>query len=168
MKKTFLTGIAALSVFSSVALADDQWTAEESAAGVKKQEVVRYAFAGNKMILANLFAMTVDCSVVDGWAYEIVKQPAHGTAEIVPTSFFPAYTKDNPRYKCNERKIDGHMVTYTAKVGYKGPDSLTYVEIGPQGLAWETTFHFNVRAFPATSTGPKARDAQAIPPVKAH
>jgi hypothetical protein len=159
LKSILFASAAMLAVVGSVN-ADDTWTAEENAAGVKKQEVVRYAFAGNKMTLANLFSMTPDCSIVEGWAYEIIKQPEHGIAEIVPTTTFSTWPKDNPRYKCNERKVDAHMVTYTPKVGYKGPDSLTYVEIGPSGLAWETTFHFNVRPFPTTSTGPKARDAR--------
>jgi hypothetical protein len=166
MKKLFLTGIAALLLLSApAAFAEDQWTAEEAVAGVKKQEVMRYAFAGNKMILANLFSMREDCSVVEGWGYEIVKKPQHGTAEIVPGAFFPTWPKDNPRSKCNEHKIDGYQLTYTAKAGYKGPDSFTSVEISPAGLAWETTYLFNVRPYPPTTSGSKAKDARMNAPT---
>jgi len=159
LKSMLFASVAMLAVVAS-ANADDTWTNEEILAGVKKQDVVRYAFAGNKMSLSNLFSMNMDCSIAEGWVYEIIKQPEHGTAEIVPTSIFPTWSKDNLRSKCNEHKVDAHVVTYTAKVGYKGPDRFTYVEIGPNGLAWETTFHLNVRPVPATSTGPKARDAR--------
>src|SRR5215467_1260749 len=101
----------------------------------------------------------LDCSIVEGWAFEIIKQPEHGTAEIVPTTAFPTYPKENPRHKCNEHKIDALMLTYKPNTGYKGPDSFTYVEIAPSGYAFEKTYRFNVRAIPATTTGPKQRGA---------
>jgi hypothetical protein len=126
---------------------------------VKKVEYVRYAFAGQKMKLQLLSAMDMDCSIIEGWAFEIIKQPEHGTAEIVPTTAFPTYPKENPRHKCNEHKIDALMLTYKPNTGYKGPDSFTYVEIAPSGYAFEKTYRFNVRAIPATTTGPKQRGA---------
>jgi len=133
----------------------DKWTPEEMQAGVKKQEFLRYAFAGHKMQVTNLFALTLDCIVPDGWAYEIVKQPEHGVAELKPNSFFPAYAADNPRFKCNSTKINSYTLIYTPTLGYKGPDIIVYLEIGPGGLAWETTVHFNVRPFPMATPSPK-------------
>jgi len=162
--KRLLLATLTLGLLSSTALAaDPQWSEEEVAAGVKKLEFVRYAFAGNKMKLQYLYAMDLDCSLMEGWAFEITKQPEHGNAEIVPQTFFPMYPKNNPRYRCNEHKIEGQMLTYKPAAGYKGPDSLTYVEISPSGLAWEKTFHFNVRSVPPSTTGPKQRGAEALP-----
>jgi hypothetical protein len=139
--------------------ATEQWTEEENASGVKKIEMVRYAFAGQKMKLQLLYAMDLDCSAIDGWAFEITKQPEHGTAEITPTSAFPTFPKENPRYKCNEHKVDAQVLTYKANAGYKGPDSLTYIEIAPSGYAFEKTYRFNVRSIPAATTGPKQRNS---------
>ena len=158
LRRLLLTTLA-LALLSSAALAAEQWTEEEQTSGVKKMEMVRYAFAGQKMKLQLLVAMNPDCSVVEGWAFEIIKQPEHGTAEIVPTSAFPTFPKENPRYKCNEHKYDAQMLTYKADVGYKGPDSFTYVEISPSGYAFEKTYRFNVRPVPATTTGPKQRNS---------
>jgi hypothetical protein len=151
----------ALLASTSALAADPQWTEEEQAAGVKKLEFVRYAFAGKVQNLQLLYALNPDCSEVEGWEFEITKQPEHGVANIEPYSAFPLYPKDNPRYKCNEHKVQMQVLTYQAKEGYKGPDSLTYLEIGPSGIAWEKTFHFNVRA-PV-----KARNADGVslPPV---
>lgn len=159
--KKFLIIAAAAGLLSSTAFAaDEKWTDDENASGVKKMEFVRYAFAGQKMKLQYLYALDIDCSNFDGYAFEITKQPEHGTAEIVPQTFFPMYTKDNPRFRCNEHKIDGQILTYTPAAGYKGPDSLTYIQIGPSGLAWEKTYHFNVRSLPPTTTGsPKQKGA---------
>ncbi len=60
---------------STSVLAAEQWTEEEQTSGVKKVEYVRYAFAGQKMKLQLLSAMDMDCSIVEGWAFEIIKQP---------------------------------------------------------------------------------------------
>ena len=51
------------------------------------------------------------------------------------------------------------MLTYKANAGYKGPDSLTYIEMAPSGYAFEKTYHFNVRSIPAATTGPKQRNS---------
>jgi hypothetical protein len=157
--KRLLPAALALGLLSSAALTAEQWTEEEITSGVRKIEYVRYAFAGQKMNLQFLFAMNPDCSAVEGWAFEIVKQPEHGTAEIAPHIGFPTFPKENSRYKCNEHKVEGQMLTYKASAGYKGPDSFTYVEIAPSGYAFEKTYRFNVRSIPATTTGPKKRDA---------
>jgi len=107
--------LMALLASTSALAADPQWTEEEQAAGVKKLEFVRYAFAGKVQNLQLLYALNPDCSEVEGWEFEITKQPEHGVANIEPYSAFPFYPKDNPRYKCNEHKIQMQVLTYQAK-----------------------------------------------------
>jgi len=138
-------------VLRSEAQAGDEWTDEERAAGIKKEEFVRYAFAGNTMELMFLVALEIDCSVDEGWAYEIIKQPEHGIATLKPHTGFTYFAKSNPRHKCNEQKVEGQLLTYKPDAGYKGPDSLTYVSINSSGMAWERTYRFNVRALPAAT-----------------
>jgi hypothetical protein len=160
--KRLLFAALALGLLSSAALAEE-WTDEERMSGVKKEEYVRYAFAGQKMQLYFLYAIEIDCSAVEGYVYEITKKPEHGIAELVPHTDFPIFPKNNPRAKCNEQKVDGYSLSYKANAGYKGPDSFTYVMIGPSGFAWERTYRFNVRELPASTSGPKKRGAEAIP-----
>ena len=157
LKSILLASAIALAVVGNASAAEKPWTDEEQAAGIRKLEFVRYAFAGKQQTIQLLYALNPDCSEVDGWVFEITKQPEHGVANVEPSSFFPIYPKDNPRYKCNEHKIQGQILTYQPKDGYKGQDTLVFLEIAPSGLAWEKTFHFNVRA-PA-----KARNADVIP-----
>jgi len=157
--KTLLFAALALGLLTSVAFtADKPWTEEELASGIRKAEALRYAFAGQKMKVRYLYALDLDCTSTE-WAFEIIKQPEHGTVEIVTQSFFPMYPKDNPRSRCNEQKIDGHLIIYTPSKSYKGPDSFVLQEINGSGIAWETTYNFNVRSIPAVTTGPNRKDA---------
>jgi len=162
MKRLLLTiAFAALALtWRPLPLLAADWSDEETASGVKKEEYLRYAFAGHKMELAFLYSLDIDCSLYEGYAYEIIKQPEHGTAELKPHTAFPYFPKGNPRVRCNEQKVDGQLLTYKPNAGYKGPDSLTYVMIAPSGLAWERTYKFNVRSMPAATSGrPKERGA---------
>jgi hypothetical protein len=157
--KSILVSALVLGLLTSAAFtAEKPWTDEEQTSGVRKQEYVRYAFAGQQMRLRQIYALDIDCTPTE-WAYEITKQPEHGTVEIITTSFYPTYPKDNPRFRCNEQKIEGHALIYTPAKGYKGPDSFVFQEINNSGFAWETTYTFNVRSAPATTTGPKRKDA---------
>jgi len=152
-----LASAVMLAVIGNVSAAE-KWTDEESAAGLKKTELTRYAFAGYKMNLAFLVSLNIDCSVVEIYQASIVKEPEHGTAEIAPHTDFASYAKENPRSKCNETKVAGEVLSYKAKDGYHGPDSLTVLEIFPSGFARETTFNLNVRAIkPTRSAGPLPR-----------
>src|SRR5262245_46844861 len=83
MKRLLLTA-SIIGLLSSTALAADEWTDEERQNGVKREEVIRYAFSGNKTIVAFYYALDIDCSPTEGWAYEIIKKPEHGIAELVP------------------------------------------------------------------------------------
>jgi hypothetical protein len=158
MKKLALAVLALGLLTSAAFTAEKPWTEDEMSSGVRKADFVRYAFAGQKMKLRYVYAMDLDCSATE-YAFEIAKQPEHGTAEIVTASFFPMYTKDNPRFRCNEQKIEGHLLVYTPSKNYKGPDSLIFREISNSGMAFETTYSFNVRSLPVTTTGPKRKDA---------
>jgi hypothetical protein len=165
--KMILATALALGLLSSTALAAE-WTDEETAAGVKKEDFVRYAFAGRTMEVSYLYALDIDCTLIDGYAYEISQQPEHGVAELKSKTIFPAYEKKNPRSKCNDQKVDVQVLTYKANAGYKGPDKLTYTLILPSGLAYERTLTFNVRATPANIQGaPKQRGAklEAVEPT---
>src|SRR5262249_7221638 len=143
-----------LAVIGSANAVNYKWTDDETAAGLKKIEITRYAFAGHKINLFFLVALEVDCSVTELYQASIVKEPEHGIAEITPHTDFSSYAKDNPRSKCNETKVAGEMLSYKGKDGYAGPDNVTVLEVFPGGLAREVTFILNVRAFkPTRSAG---------------
>jgi len=157
MKTILLAGTMLAAVIGSASAAD-QWTPEEIASGLKQQEFVRYALSGAPVRLQIPYALDTECSLVEGYQSVIAEAPEHGTAEIVSYAFNPSYPKGDPRYKCNERTIEGKAVIYTSKDGYAGPDKFTFLAIQPGGFAIETTFFFNVRSFK-----PQAVDATTLP-----
>jgi len=156
-----LAFVYALMATVHIARAQSQapWTDEEVANGIRREDIVRYAFSGQKMNLTFLYVLEADCSAIDGWEFEIIKQPEHGIAEFKSHTGFAYFPKSNVRFKCNEQKVEGQMLTYKAEKGYKGPDSFTYLMISPGGLAWERTYRLNVRTLPATNSRPKQKDA---------
>lgn len=135
-------GVCAL-LWALPASAQVPWTQEELKAGTKSMEYTRYVPAGKKVQLYTLTALDVDCRVEDITA-DIVKEPEHGTALIEDAEHFAFFTKDNPRHKCNEKKIRGPVLTYRAAPGYAGADNFEVLVIGRQGLASRHVFTINV------------------------
>jgi hypothetical protein len=145
MTKMKVIAVLTLGLLSSAAVADDKWTSEENAAGLKQMEYTRYAFAGKLLRLRPLYALNMDCSPFEGYQFAVIKAPEHGTAEVVPHTFFPTFAKDNPRSKCNEKQIDAQALVYQPNDNYEGRDSFVFLELSPSGYATEVTYTFNVR-----------------------
>jgi hypothetical protein len=156
MKMKVLLTVAAIGLLSSTASAADfKWSPEELEAGFKRIEIVRYAFAGIPIKVNTYNYLNADCSPTEGWHVEIIKQPEHGTAEIVKTEFFTTYAKDNPRFKCNETKSAGVAITYKADAGYAGKDQFTFLDVNATGFASEFTYILNVRSSAADKAARK-------------
>jgi hypothetical protein len=105
----------------------------------------RYAPAGQKLQLYTLTALDQDCKVKDTTT-DIVKAPEHGTALVEDIEHFTYFSKDNPRHKCNEKKIRGPMLTYRAEPGYTGADNLEVLIINNEGFAHRYIFTIKVVA----------------------
>jgi hypothetical protein len=162
LKSILLPSAIALAVVGNASAAD-KWTDEETLAGLKTLEHTRYALSGSPLRLRFLYALGPDCSFIDGWQYAVIKEPEHGTAEIVPYTAFPSFAKDNPRFKCNEQQIQGQALIYKPNDNYEGRDSFTFLDLTPSGFAQETTYTFNVRAFKGKSKPAVKADAESMP-----
>src|SRR5262249_52607609 len=155
----------ALAVVGNASAAANKWTDEETSAGLKKVEQVRYALSGRPLRLQFLYALNSDCSFIDGYQFAIIKEPEHGTAEIVPYTAFPSFAKDNPRFKCNEQQIQGQALIYKPNDNYEGPDSFIFLDLTPSGFAKEITYTFNVRSFKSKPKQAVKADGEVLPPV---
>jgi len=160
--RRFLLTVSALALLSLPAIAQDPWTPEEWRAGMRKLEQTRYAFTGVAFALWFSTSLETDCSVSENFSVEVIKEPEHGTVDIVPAKGFPGYLKGNERAKCNEMKVEGYNTVYRSNVGYTGDDTLSIVEIYSSGYARELTVHLKVRKSKAT----KGADAIPLPPVR--
>jgi hypothetical protein len=161
MKCKYLAAVLTLGLLSSSALAADDWTPEELATRLKKVEITRHALSGNRLMIGFYAALNPDCSIVDGYEYKITKEPEHGTAEFVQSANFLSFPKDNPRFKCNEKKVSGLVLTYRSNDGYAGADAFEFLDLSPGGLAREVTVHVNVRGVVARS-----EKVAPLPPAK--
>jgi hypothetical protein len=137
--------VLAFGLLLSPAFAQEEWSKDELAAGVKRLEYTRQALPGKKMSFAFLYAVNPDCSIIDGHEAKVTKKPEHGAVEIVPVDRFPMYAKDNPRFKCNEKKTRGLNVNYKSSDGYKGPDAFEFFDMLPTGATREFIYNINVR-----------------------
>src|SRR5215831_4713522 len=135
---TLLTA-GAFGLLLSSALAAE-WTDEEVAAGLKRAEYTRHAISGNIARLQFLVAVNPDCSSADGYQFSLTKEPEHGTVDFVPYIGFATYEKDNVRAKCNDKKLEGHMLSYKTKDGYVGMDSFTFLEFSLQEWVAKSRF----------------------------
>jgi len=156
--------VIALALSSPSALSQ-QWTDDETRAGMKKVDQTRFTSSGKPLTLFFMASLNLDCSPSEDYQFELTKEPEHGTVDFVPDFANPSYAKDNPRAKCNDKKVEGHLLRYQSNGGYTGMDSFTVLEVFPQGWARETTFHMNVR--PIKSKG-CAADAIEVPVPSPH
>ena len=133
----FLITVCAFGLLLSSASAQ-QWTDEERAAGLKRNELTRHVPSGQRRELQLLTFLNPDCSVMDGMEIRKTKEPEHGTLELVPGEYFASYAKDSVLAKCNGKKVHAVAVVYKSAEGYKGPDAF-------ERYAQEVHFNVNVR-----------------------
>jgi len=145
MKIKLLLATCAFGLLLSPAFGQE-WTKDEAANGARKLEVIRHVPSGASRTLRSVAWLDEDCSnISDKWDVSISKQPQNGTAEFGPTVFFPDYSKDNPRFKCNTNKVRGQALNYKSSPGFKGVDSFTVLIMYPNGFAEEVVYNINVR-----------------------
>src|SRR5262245_7633710 len=108
MKKTLLTGIAALFLATGTAQAgtgdkpvsaqqklnakkeaNEDWVKH----GIKIQEATRYVISGKSIILYFEHALDLNCSSGE-FDVRVLKYPEHGTVELVPADGPAAFPKD--------------------------------------------------------------------------
>jgi hypothetical protein len=54
----------------------------------------------------------------------VLEAPTHGAVKVVEEGIYVAFPPGNPRSACNNRKVPGRKVYYTANDGYSGRDKV--------------------------------------------
>ena len=91
-------------------------------------EIARSAASEQRVRIGFLANVDPDCTSTPFANVRIVAPPQHGEATLSQDTGFTGYAKDNPRFECNQQRIDGTAVLYQSEAGYTGKDYLT-VEI---------------------------------------
>ena len=148
----FLLTVCAFGLLFSSALAQEKsldeldresnriWGAE----GVQKLQFARTVPSGTNQRIEFLTALNPDCTSSGDINVRVIKQPEHGKLETPTTSYFPNFSKESNRYKCNQHKVKGVLVSYKPEK-YVGEDAFDILVIYPGGLAREVHYDINVR-----------------------
>jgi hypothetical protein len=138
--KTILSVCAALTLLASSAAFGDDWSKEETEAGLKKVEITRHVRSGKQMSLAFFAYVFPDCMVMDGMDVQKTRDPEHGMIELTAEENYVSYGAGTVRAKCNEKKVKGLMLKYKSALRFAGVDSFEIMELSPSGLARQHTF----------------------------
>jgi hypothetical protein len=91
-------------------------------------------------------AIDPDCSEHQpGATLSILEPPTHGTATVSDEPLFIAFAPNNPRAKCNDRKVPGHQAIYVAQAGFRGRDRVVLQGTSPAGGVRRITVAIDVR-----------------------
>jgi hypothetical protein len=137
MKTKLLLAILAFGLLSSSAFGQQE--------GLEKKQWTRVVASETNQRIGFFPFVNPDCTAAGNVNIRVVKQPEHGTVETVPTLNFPAYSKENIRFKCNQHKVKGVQVNYKSAEKYVGDDALDLLILYPGGFASELHIDISVR-----------------------
>jgi hypothetical protein len=138
MSKLLLT-VCAFGLLLSPAFAEEksreQYREEQShifgVEGLESQSFTRLVASGAKQRIDFHASLNPDCSATGDVNVRVTKQPEHGTVEIVATTDYAHYPKENIRSKCNQHKVKGTLVNYKAAEKYTGNDEFDLLILYP-------------------------------------
>lgn len=100
-----------------------------SAACAQAQKVERmklHAVGDQEILLRRGYSVDNNCVPLLPTKIAIITAPKNGTITERPVNGFPSYDKDNSRFKCNEKRVEGVGAFYKAKPGFKGVDKVEF------------------------------------------
>jgi hypothetical protein len=105
----------------------------------------RFVPSGQTIKLYFVASVNPDCSAAGQPTVRITKPPEHGRASVKHTRDFVTFQPSNTRSACNQRRVSGVNISYTAQRGYIGYDSVGVEIFYPSGAHRSGTFNVSVR-----------------------
>jgi hypothetical protein len=97
------------------------------------QTITPTVVAGKQTRVGFQVALNPDCTSRGEIVSRILKNPGHGTLEVVEGLAFPQFPERNPYSRCNQQKVPAMLVMYKSEEGYSGKDAFEVEFIGPLG-----------------------------------
>jgi hypothetical protein len=116
------------------------WGAE----GLQRLQFARTVPSGTNQRIEFVTALNPDCTSSGDINVRVTKQPEHGKLETTTASYFPFFSKQSNRYKCNQHKVKGVLVNYKPEK-YVGDDAFDILIMYPGGFAREVHYDISVR-----------------------
>ncbi|TDW16581.1 hypothetical protein EV128_13433 [Rhizobium azibense] len=101
--------------------------------------------AGSRTVIYQSAFVDPDCTTAALPRLKILDAGKHGKIQIVHEKVFPNFKRDNPRFKCNNRKVEGASIYYTPNPKFRGSDKVKLRESSEsEASVWEMTFRIAV------------------------
>lgn len=144
-----LTGLAALLLCAAAAAQERHYdvtvrSASDRSDAIQKVRVSKAVIGSAQIVIWGGAAIDPDCSPHPGSTLAVVEPPAHGAVKVVEEGIYVAFPPANPRSACNNRKVPGRKVYYTANNGYSGRDKVVLQGASDDGRVRNVTIDINV------------------------
>jgi hypothetical protein len=114
-------------------------------ASAAQAQYVKVAVSGQPMMLYQANSTNPDCTTMGAVTMRVVGGPQHGRVTVSSTGVFPTFPLNNPRSRCNTRRVAGKKAFYTSRRGYVGSDAVALEVIFPNGRYLQRSFSSAVR-----------------------
>lgn len=119
--------------------------ANNSSAPPPVQEKTLFAVVDQQLQVDFLYDLNPDCSPIGVPAVRIVGPPKNGRLVIENGPGFPKFGETNPRFKCNDQRVGGSVVSYISNPGFVGVESITLEITYPEGRSRQRRYAIEVK-----------------------
>ena len=115
-----------------------------SAAQLASQSVSKTTVSAKTLKLSHFVSVNPDCSSRGASEIRVLAPPQNGRLNVMKTSDFPSFPTDSSYSRCNSARVPGTAVTYLAKAGFSGQESVQVRVFYPTGQARDVSYSIAV------------------------
>ena len=115
-----------------------------SAAQLASQSVSKTTVSAKTLKLSHFVSVNPDCSSRGASEIRVLAPPRNGRLNVMKTSDFPSFPTDSSYSRCNSARVPGTAVTYLAKAGFSGQESVQVRVFYPTGQARDVSYSIAV------------------------
>ena len=105
----------------------------------------RVVASGRPQQINFITTMDPDCHLTGSGDFAVLEGPAHGRVSMERGVDFPNYPPNNPRARCNTRKLAGNKLIYQSAPGFVGEDDFVLEVVGKYGSVLRARYHIAIR-----------------------
>jgi hypothetical protein len=105
----------------------------------------RSLISGSTIRMDGFYNLDRSCKNIGYARLRVVSPPSGGTVFSKQEADFPSYTRDNQRFKCNQRRAPTLGVYYKASPQFTGQDTMDVEIFWTDGDVWKYKLNVNVK-----------------------
>lgn len=135
MRIDFLTlFVGSFVAFSYTAEAQPLRTVEKVVESGKIQQIER------------LVGLDADCHPIAKPTISLLQEPSQGRVTVENISVYPSFPPQNPRYRCNTKKVIGQGIFYKSRPSSSGEDAFIVEFVDLLGTPHRLRYHVTIRS----------------------